>query len=217
MGNHETKTVGKLQFHKESVRKYGSEEFFKLAHVLFKSLPVAYLIQNEVFVAHGGVTPYLTLDAIRAIDRIEPDTDEEEIINDLIWSDPSSEAGATESHRGLGYLYGPDVTSDFVINNEISAVIRSHQFMELGFSEQHDGLCITIFSCPNYKYKTKLQYSTVLFFNLFRGKMKNFGAYIIMDNDLNLSYNLFPAAESRAEYPIVPSDLKVTRNIRRIR
>lgn len=143
--------MGKLQFFKESVKKYGSDEFFKLAHGLFKSFPVAYLIQDEVFVTHGGVSPSLTLESIREINRLDPDIDEEDIINDLIWSDPVSSEGTSESPRGLGYLYGPDVTRDFVINNNISAVIRSHQFMEFGFSEQHDDLCITIFSCPRYK------------------------------------------------------------------
>lgn len=151
LGNHETRTVGKLQFHKESVRKYGSEEFFRLAHGLFTSFPVAYLIQNEVFVTHGGVTPHLTLDMIRAIDRTNPGDEGEEIMNNLIWSDPADSLGAIESYRGLGYLFGPDVTRDFVYRNNISAIIRSHQFKEIGFSEEHDGLCITIFSCPNYK------------------------------------------------------------------
>ena len=151
LGNHETHSVGKLQFHKESVKKYGNEEFFKLAHTLFKSFPPAFLIQDEVFVTHGGITADITLDRIRDVDRIEPDLDDEDVINDLIWSDPVNTNGTTYSHRGLGFLFGPDATHEFVIQNNISVIIRSHQFKEFGFSEQHDGLCITIFSCPNYR------------------------------------------------------------------
>ena len=151
LGNHETSSVGKLQFYKETIRKYGNDEFFQLAHSLFRSLPIAYLIQNEVFVTHGGISPFVTLDQIRNVDRFEPSDQDEDIISDLVWSDPMNENGSTASHRGLGFLFGPDVTRNFVIQNNISAIIRSHQFKEFGYSEQHDGLCITIFSCPNYR------------------------------------------------------------------
>lgn len=151
LGNHETESVGKLQFHKESIKKYGSDEFFKLAHALFKSIPPAYLIQAEVFVVHGGVTSHLSLERIREINRIEPNIEDSYIIDDLIWSDPVATDGLLPSHRGLGYLFGPDVTADFVLQNNISVIIRSHQFEQFGFSEKHNGSCITIFSCPNYK------------------------------------------------------------------
>ena len=110
LGNHETASVGKLQFYKESVKKYGNDEFFKLAHSLFKSFPVAYLIQDEVFVTHGGIAPELKLDEIRDISRLNPDVDDQELINDLIWSDPVDTDGFNESHRGLGVLFGPDIT-----------------------------------------------------------------------------------------------------------
>lgn len=152
LGNHETLTVGKLQFHKESFKKYGSDEFFNLAHVLFRSFPVAYLIQKEIFVTHGGISPFVTFDRIRSIDRMDPTPADEDTINDLIWSDPMDKPGALNSHRGLGYLFGPDVTKGFLMQNNISAIIRSHQYKNVGFSEQHDGLCITVFSCPNYRY-----------------------------------------------------------------
>lgn len=47
--------------------------------------------------------------------------------------------------------------------------------------------------------------------------MKNYGAYITLDDQLNMSYNLFQAAEPNVEYPVIPSDLKLKRNIRRQR
>lgn len=151
LGNHETMTVGKLQFYKESVKKYGGDEFFKLAHQLFKSFPVSFLLEDEVFITHGGLSPFLRLERIRMIDRLMPTAEDSDIINDLTWSDPVDRIGITASHRGLGYLYGPDITRDFVQFNNISVVIRSHQYKETGYSEQHDSLCITVFSCPNYR------------------------------------------------------------------
>ena len=151
LGNHETESVGKLQFFKETMKKYKNAEFFKLAHSLFKSFPIAYLIQKEIFVTHGGITPEMKLKEIREVDRLNPEAGDQDLIFDLIWSDPVDEDGFADSHRGLGLLFGPDVTRQFVTENNISVVIRSHQFKEFGFSEQHDGLCITIFSCPRYK------------------------------------------------------------------
>lgn len=49
--------------------------------------------------------------------------------------------------------------------------------------------------------------------------MKNFGAYIKIDDELNLNYNIFKAAEpnGKTEYPSIPADLKYSRNVRRIR
>lgn len=152
LGNHETLSVGRLQFHRETVKKYGSEEFFMISHSVFRSLPVAFLVQKEIFVTHGGIRPNLTLDRIREINRLNPNEEDEDIINDLTWSDPMPNSGVQLSNRGLGYLYGPDVTKDFIFRNDISLIIRSHQFKEFGFSEEHDGFCITIFSCPNYRY-----------------------------------------------------------------
>lgn len=34
--------------------------------------------------------------------------------------------------------------------NEVTAVIRSHEVRQGGYSVEHNGLCITVFSAPNY-------------------------------------------------------------------
>jgi len=151
LGNHETMTVGRLQFYREILNKYRSDELFNLAHQTFRSFPVAFLIQNEIFVSHGGVTPDLSLNQIRGINRLNPDSNDEFLINNLIWSDPVDRDGVSPSHRGLGYLFGPNVTSEFLSRNNLSLIIRSHQYKEMGYSEQHNGQLVTIFSCPNYR------------------------------------------------------------------
>lgn len=50
-----------------------------------------------------------------------------------------------------------------------------------------------------------------------RGKMKNYGAFITLDNNLNLKYNIFKAADPLKNYASVPNNLKLSRNIRRVR
>jgi hypothetical protein len=50
LGNHETTTVGRLQFYREAQAKFDGDEFFHLAHEVFRSLPVSFLVQDEIFV-----------------------------------------------------------------------------------------------------------------------------------------------------------------------
>lgn len=49
--------------------------------------------------------------------------------------------------------------------------------------------------------------------------MANYGAYIKLDNELNLSYHMFKAAEPlrKRDYPEVPIDIQMSHNIRRVR
>jgi hypothetical protein len=42
------------------------------------------LIQDEVFVAHGGIIPELKIDEIRDIDRFDPDIQDQNLINDFL-------------------------------------------------------------------------------------------------------------------------------------
>lgn len=65
-------------------------------------------------------------------------------------ADPQPQPGRAPSKRGLGYSFGPDYTSNFLNNNKLRLVIRSHEVREQGYEEEHGGRCITVFSAPNY-------------------------------------------------------------------
>jgi serine/threonine-protein phosphatase 5 len=52
--------------------------------------------------------------------------------------------------QGVGLGFGPDVTRRWCELNKVTAVIRSHEVRQDGYAIEHDGLCITTFSCPNY-------------------------------------------------------------------
>lgn len=45
---------------------------------------------------------------------------------------------------------GADVTRAFLAHNNLLYMVRSHQVEMQGFRSLHDGLCITVFSAPNY-------------------------------------------------------------------
>lgn len=68
----------------------------------------------------------------------------------MLWTDPQAQVGRGPSKRGVGLGFGPDVTRRWCEVNNITAVIRSHEVRADGYAIEHDGLCITVFSCPNY-------------------------------------------------------------------
>lgn len=121
---------------------------------------------NGLFVTHGGIgarSASMSLDEIRQLDRFrEPFSSlskqggaKEDALAELLWSDPADtmpgERFSTNSPRGLGYGYsfGPEATMDFLASNNLELLVRSHQVAD-GARVEHNGLCITVFSAPNY-------------------------------------------------------------------
>lgn len=118
---------------------------------MFKSLPIAHLLNNEVLILHGGLFQQTdtTLDDIRKIDRFkEPPNDG--IMCDALWADPDSLIpGSSASPRGVSHKFGKHITDEFCKRNGIKKIIRSHEMKMDGYEEQHDEKCVTVFSAPN--------------------------------------------------------------------
>jgi len=150
-GNHETRAMNRIYgFVGEVTSKYTSlmAECF---NDTFNWLPLAYVLDNKVFVTHGGLFSRddVTLDEIARIDRnCEPP--EGSVMCDCLWSDPQPEPGRSESKRGTGTQFGPDVTKRFLERNGLKLLVRSHEVKEEGYEVTHDGYCVTVFSAPNY-------------------------------------------------------------------
>ena len=85
---------------------------------------------------------------------------------DLLWADPSPSMGRTPSKRGISIGFGPDVSKAFLEDNNLELLVRSHEMKDEGYSEEHDGRVVTIFSAPNYC-----------------DQMKNKGAFITFHGD----------------------------------
>lgn len=73
----------------------------------------------------------VTLDDLRAIDR-NRQPPEEGLMCDLMWSDPQYSEGRSQSKRGVGIQFGPDVTAAFCKLNQIDYVVRSHEVLNSG-------------------------------------------------------------------------------------
>ncbi|XP_030516660.2 serine/threonine-protein phosphatase 5 isoform X2 [Rhodamnia argentea] len=150
-GNHESKSMNKIYGFEGEVRSKLSETFVELFAEVFCCLPLAHVINEKVFVVHGGLFSVdgVKLADIRSIDRFcEPP--EEGLMCELLWSDPQPLPGRGPSKRGVGLSFGGDVTKKFLQENNLDLVVRSHEVKDEGYEIEHDGKLITVFSAPNY-------------------------------------------------------------------
>mmetsp|Transcript_14997 Transcript_14997/g.58727 ORF Transcript_14997/g.58727 Transcript_14997/m.58727 type:complete len:494 (+) Transcript_14997:58-1539(+) len=153
-GNHETRSMNKVYGFEGEVKHKYNEKCFELFLELFNTLPLAHLVQEKIFVCHGGLfsEDNVTLDDVRSINRFREPPDSG-LMCELLWSDPQRGANSTgraPSPRGVGVAFGADVTKNFLETNKLSYVIRSHEVRANGYEVEHDGKLITVFSAPNY-------------------------------------------------------------------
>jgi serine/threonine-protein phosphatase with EF-hands len=178
-GNHEDYVMNaRYGFIKEICSKYSSysKRICNLYNEVFSYLPLASIIDNRIYVVHGGISDRTTIDSIAKINRskyvsiLKPPilNDEGNLVTsnemkelyewrqvlDALWSDPKLAKGIeANSFRGGGCLFGPDITELVMKKNNFDLIIRSHECKESGFDYQHDGKVLTIFSASNY-YET---------------------------------------------------------------
>jgi len=133
---------------------------------VFRALPVAATIEDKVFITHGGVGKITCDMSVRDMDTkinrfIEPRFPSP--LSELLWSDPISDRFDKDGNqikspggllkntqRGAGWMFGRDVTHHFLNKNNFDLLVRSHEVRMNGFSVDHDGRCVTVFSAPNY-------------------------------------------------------------------
>ncbi|KAH9613188.1 hypothetical protein KSS87_018938 [Heliosperma pusillum] len=108
------------------------------------------------------------------------------IPGDVLWSDPSMSPGLSpNSERGIGLLWGPDCTEDFMKKYNLKLIIRSHEGpdarekrpalggMGEGYTIDHvveSGKLITLFSAPDYPQ-----------FQATKERYRNKAAYLVLE------------------------------------
>ncbi|KAK7360378.1 hypothetical protein VNO77_02367 [Canavalia gladiata] len=108
------------------------------------------------------------------------------IPGDVLWSDPSKTPGlAPNKERGIGLLWGPDCTEEFLKKYQLKLIIRSHEGpdarekrdgfdgMAEGYTIDHmvdSGKLVTLFSAPDYPQ-----------FQATEERYNNRGAYVVLE------------------------------------
>lgn len=176
-GNHEDHAICCVYgFQRECKEKYDELTFGMYVEV-FRHIPLFALINNSIFVVHGGLfhDVNVRLSDLKDIDRTDysakppipyPECTDglspydsrieylKQLQRDALWSDPNDMEILAKNQRGSGVVFGPEVTRRFLTNNNLCMVIRSHECMRNGFDLPFSGaakpLLGTIFSASNY-------------------------------------------------------------------
>jgi diadenosine tetraphosphatase ApaH/serine/threonine PP2A family protein phosphatase len=116
----------------------------------FTALPIAAIINNTIFCAHGGIAPDLAtnLEGLRKISGTSGCFEEA-----ILWSDPCEDVeGFQPSPRGRGFRFGNDEFENFLSASELTMMIRAHENCRNGFDWPFgtEGKLLTVFSSVDY-------------------------------------------------------------------
>lgn len=153
-GNHESRQITQVYgFYDECVRKYGGSTVFRNFCDAFDFIPLAALVEGQIFCLHGGLSPQITeLSSINNITRLQ-EIPHDGPFCDLLWSDPDdSTPGWVPSPRGAGYTFGADISEAFCHHNGLELISRAHQLVVDGYSWAHDKRVVTVFSAAKYVF-----------------------------------------------------------------
>ncbi|KAH0791765.1 serine/threonine-protein phosphatase PP2A-2 catalytic subunit-like [Histomonas meleagridis] len=190
-GNHESMSITEVYgFRNEVLRKYGSESLYQSFESLFNSIPLAAVINNEIFCVHGGITSQAaTIEAISRLNRFIdiPNTGP---ICELLWNDPIDEncEYIESTDRNIGSMFGIAATEEFFKANGIKMIIRAHQTKKLGFEYCQNGRVLTVFSASNYEKN-----------------LKNYGGIITIDENMKIDEISFQTQQKNTDMEALSS------------
>ncbi len=110
----------------------------------------AVFVEDRYLMVHGGVSPQ-----IRSLQDIAQaqENHNEAVLEDLLWSDPDEDLqGISSSPRGVGHLFGKNVTEEVLGKLNAKILIRGHESSDNGFEINHDGKVLTLFSRKGSPY-----------------------------------------------------------------
>jgi serine/threonine-protein phosphatase 4 catalytic subunit len=130
---------------------------------VYAALPLATIINKEVFVVHGGLhyEPVSIEGDIQPVERNVILYDGM-IFSNLFWARPSdvtrfSKYMKREAFMGRGewFRFGPEITGAFLRNNNMGLVVRSHEYKYEytlgGYRTDHGGKTVTVHSATWYR------------------------------------------------------------------
>jgi len=173
-GNHECASITRIYgFYDECKRRFNIKLWKQFCDV-FNCMPVCAMIDEKILCMHGGLSPEITnFDQVRSIAR-PTDVPDTGLICDFLWADPEKDiSGWEENDRGVSFIFGPDVVTNFLQKHDMDLICRAHQVVEDGYEFFAKRQLITIFSAPNYC-----------------GEFDNAGAMMTIDDTLMCSFKV---------------------------
>ncbi len=128
----------------EAGDKRGSwETFFPFFSAFVLQLFLSAILPGRALFIHGGIHGNVR----GAADLADPDS---HTVNSLLWSDPGSRKGSQPGPRGVGELFGSDVSASVLDSLGVAHLIRGQQPRKAisGQVFEHDGRMITT-SCTS--------------------------------------------------------------------
>lgn len=137
-GNHEYRSTNQQYgLFQDCLQTYGHAGVWYAINNTFDYLPLAAVIDNQIFCVHGGLSPKINyIGQINSLDRTKDYNDGEQSndyfdetrnkndlnylyksLADLTWSDPDNVKKFIPNRRGSGYLFGPEQTFSFLYRN----------------------------------------------------------------------------------------------------
>jgi|UPI000581AECF diadenosine tetraphosphatase ApaH/serine/threonine PP2A family protein phosphatase len=179
-GNHETRDVngweehyGERSFIYQCRNRFGDDLGYRLweaCNQVFDRLPLAAVIDQDIFCVHGGIPRPVSSSTTRIQDiltvprvaGINPpyeheDDDYQQVASDCVWSDPASEdqemttvdfeTGFGDSLRGGGAIcFGNKAVTDFLQQQDFSYIMRAHEAHAEGVAISKGARVFTVFS-----------------------------------------------------------------------
>ncbi|VDL96581.1 unnamed protein product [Schistocephalus solidus] len=152
-GNHECQAITRIYGFFDECKRRFNVKLWKCFLDVFNCLPVAAVIENQIFCCHGGISPDNLEDLKQRIRSIPRPTDvpEDGILCDLLWADPlNPETGFAPNERGVSYVFSPEIVDRFLSRFGLDLMVRAHQVVEDGYEFFANRSFVTIFSAPNY-------------------------------------------------------------------
>jgi serine/threonine-protein phosphatase 2A catalytic subunit len=156
-GCHECAGAGQTYgFFQEILKKFGDFLVFEGFLKVFNCFPFAAVVGGQVFCVHSGISFSVeTIEELMAVERFS-DVKTDGPLMHLLWNFPFSGLGWSVSPKSYDFGFGTDVTSKFLEKNDLKMIVRSHQLVMEGFSQEQGGNIVTIFSASNFQLHKNL-------------------------------------------------------------
>ncbi|CAO4375087.1 unnamed protein product [Caenorhabditis nigoni] len=189
-GNHEFAMINANNhgFVEECIRVYGYEHgkaFFMAANEMFEEMPVAAILQDRVWCAHGGISPHMKEGRKRFLELVKkkPTNETEmQVLIDILWSDPCPAYRLDQKNPILfrksprtkdSVVFTPHGLYDALNKCGFDFIIRGHECKQNGFELFCATKCVTVFSKTN------------------NDGDENMGCQMIIDSNLKCEFILF--------------------------